>query len=209
MTRLRLKYLAYQAAFFVLSVVMISGAHAAPREHVNDFWREQMAQDTLYRPQVIQHTERAVQHVGRAVYRAGRVIVSTVYEGGSDVIRTAASYLGTNPTGWAHNWCAEFANRVLRQNGYATSGSAMALSFAHYGPHLRGPVPGAIAVLPGHVGFVESVRPDGSVVLVSGNTRACRGRGSCTGRSVYARGRFVAFVMPQRARSASNFVDQR
>ena len=116
----------------------------------------------------------------------------------TNVTTAAARYIGTNPTGWSHNWCAEFANRVLRRQGYRTSGSAMATSFAHYGPHVA-PRPGAIAVQRGHVGFVESVHGD-RIVLVSGNGGRRHGaRGRVTARNVYSRRTFIAFVMPRRA----------
>src|SRR5215831_19429932 len=77
----------------------------------------------------------------------------------SDVVAAAERYRGTNPTGRPHDWCAAFANLVLRRTGHRGSGSALARSFAHYGRAAPGPVPGAIVVFPHHVGFV--VRAEG------------------------------------------------
>src|SRR5262249_8539917 len=80
------------------------------------------------------------------------VVVENAKHGSSDVILAAERYRGTNPTGRAHDWCAEFANLVLKQTGHHGSGSALARSFASYGKPAPGPVPGAIVVFPHHVG---------------------------------------------------------
>ena len=193
--------------FAFASLAFLVRAHAEIHETPANFWAEQYAHGALIQPRPIEvvsdamhgasrflthHMDHLVRHVGRGYRRLSR--------SGAGITDVAARYIGTNPTGWAHNWCAEFANQVLRQQGYVTSGSAMALSFAHYGPHLARPVPGAIAVLRGHVGFVESVLENGDVVLVSGNGgRSIGRRGRVTVRSIYSRQVFVAFVMPRRS----------
>ncbi len=60
--------------------------------------------------------------------------------------------------------------------GYPSTGSALARSFCRYGTRLSRPIRGAIVVFPrgsnplyGHVGIVDEVRTDGTVVLVNGN----------------------------------------
>jgi hypothetical protein len=100
------------------------------------------------------------------------------------------SYLGTNPTGWAHQWCAKFLGMVLGGLGLPTSGSNAAISYAHYG-HSVPPAPGAIAVMPHHVGVVRRVVGGGRVELVSGNTGGHR-----VGISVYSMHRILAFRAP-------------
>lgn len=73
-------------------------------------------------------------------------------------------------------WCAVAVNAALVHSGYPSTRSALARSFTQYGARLHKPVRGAIVVFPrgtspmyGHVGIVDEVRADGTVVLVSGN----------------------------------------
>jgi len=107
-----------------------------------------------------------------------------------DVVAAAERYRGTNPTGRAHDWCAEFANLVLRRTGHRGSGSALARSFASYGKPAPGPVPGAIVVFPHHVGFVMRVEGPGRIRVVSGN------HGHRVGEGVYSTRRAIAYRYP-------------
>ena len=77
-------------------------------------------------------------------------------------------YERTNPTGRNHNWCAAYLGMVLRGLGLPTSGSDMAVSYAHYG-HPASPAPGVIAVFPHHVGVIVKVIGNDKVELISGN----------------------------------------
>lgn len=92
--------------------------------------------------------------------------------------------------GWWNNdedaWCAVAVNGALVNSGYPSTRSALARSFTRYGTRLSRPVRGAIVVFPrgsnplyGHVGIVESVRSDGTVVIVNGNS------GNAVRRSVF------------------------
>jgi uncharacterized protein (TIGR02594 family) len=112
-----------------------------------------------------------------------------ISEIGSSLIGIAQQYLGGNPTGWAHNWCAQFLNAVvLPQAGYRGSGSAAAISFAHYGRPSEAR-PGAIAVLRHHVGIV--IADNGwTVTLISGN------HGHRVGIGHYPKTRIVTFRDP-------------
>lgn len=119
---------------------------------------------------------------------------------GSDLVAQARHYIGTNPTGWSHVWCARFMNMVLRQTGRKGTGSNEARSFAHYGHRIRGPRVGAIAVMGrrggGHVGVVSGIDKRGNPIIVSGNTW---GEGSKRRRvmeRVTPRYRVYAYVVP-------------
>jgi uncharacterized protein (TIGR02594 family) len=107
-----------------------------------------------------------------------------------DVVATAERYRGTNPTGRSRQWCAAFANMVLERTGHRGSGSAAAVSFAHYGSPAPGPVPGAIVVFPHHVGFVVGVEGPGKVRVVSGN------HGHRVGEGVYSTRGVIAYRYP-------------
>jgi uncharacterized protein (TIGR02594 family) len=88
------------------------------------------------------------------------------------VAQIAGRYLGGNPTGWSHNWCAHFMNMVLRQAGMQGTGSDEARSFDRIGSPASGPAPGEIAVVRHghHVGVVLEVINGGrDVLLRSGN----------------------------------------
>jgi uncharacterized protein (TIGR02594 family) len=107
-----------------------------------------------------------------------------------DVVAAAERYRGTNPTGRAHDWCAAFANLVLRRTGHHGSGSALARSFARYGRPAPGPVPGSIVVFPHHVGFVIRAEGAGRIRVVSGN------HGHRVGEGVYSTRRAIAYRYP-------------
>lgn len=83
-------------------------------------------------------------------------------------------YLKTVGLGSGYAWCAAFINWTLRQNGILGTGRANALSYLHYGPKLKSPVYGCIAVIKhahglGHVGFVAGKTSTGDIVLLGGN----------------------------------------
>lgn len=73
-------------------------------------------------------------------------------------------------------WCAAYVNASLAQSGYKGTGSNLARSFLHYGEAVDAPQKGDIAVFSrgsnpslGHVGFFDSVNPDGSIRILAGN----------------------------------------
>lgn len=117
-----------------------------------------------------------------------------------DLVSQARRYIGTNPTGWSHVWCARFMNMVLRQTGRKGTGSNMASSFAHYGRRVHGPQVGAIAVMGrrggGHVGVVSGIDRRGNPKIVSGNTWGHGSRRPRVLEAVVPRGRVYAYVMP-------------
>ncbi|MBV8754315.1 MAG: TIGR02594 family protein [Hyphomicrobiales bacterium] len=126
----------------------------------------------------------------RAASTAAAVIADGAKHGSSDVVVMAQRYRGTNPTGRSHDWCAEFANLVLKRTGHRGSGSALARSFASYGRPAPGPVPGAIVVFPHHVGFVIGSDGHGRIRVVSGN------HGHRVGEGFYATRRAIAYRYP-------------
>ena len=107
----------------------------------------------------------------------------------ADLVDVAQRYLGSNPTGWSHKWCARFLNAVvLPQAGHRGSGSEGAISFARWGS-ASGPQRGAIAVMRHHVGIV--VADNGSTVtLISGN------HGHRVGIGKYSKHRIIAYRVP-------------
>jgi uncharacterized protein (TIGR02594 family) len=119
----------------------------------------------------------------------------------SDLVSRARSYIGTNPTGWSHVWCARFMNMVLRQTGREGTGSNKASSFAHYGRRVRGPRVGAIAVMGrrggGHVGVVSGIDKRGNPIVVSGNTWGDGSRRHRVMEKPVPRYRVYAYVMPE------------
>ncbi len=74
-------------------------------------------------------------------------------------------------------WCAAFVNSSLAQAGMKGTGSNLAKSFLNYGSPTDKPQKGDIAVFSrgdangpyGHVGFYDSVNPDGSIHILAGN----------------------------------------
>ncbi len=99
--------------------------------------------------------------------------------------------------GWWNNdedaWCAVAINGALVNSGYPSTRSALARSFTRYGTRLTKPVRGAIVVFPrgsnplyGHVGIVETVRADGTIVIINGNA------GNAVRRSVFS----TASILP-------------
>lgn len=106
-----------------------------------------------------------------------------------NLVAVAERYIGGNPTGWAHVWCAHFLNVVvLPAAGYRGTGSPAAISFARWGSP-SGPVRGAIAVLEHHVGIVMADHGK-TVTLISGNY------GHRVGIGEYPKGRILAYRAP-------------
>jgi uncharacterized protein (TIGR02594 family) len=130
------------------------------------------------------------QHRRTRAASAANLIVQSAKHGSSDVVLMAQRYRGTNPTGRSHDWCAEFANLVLKRTGHRGSGSALARSFAGYGRPAPGPVPGAIVVFPHHVGFVIGSDGHGRIRVVSGN------HGHRVGEGSYSTRRAIAYRYP-------------
>ena len=113
----------------------------------------------------------------------------------SDIVAEAKRWIGTNPTGWDHVWCARFMNFVLKRTGHPGTGSDAAASFADYGQRLWFPRVGAIAVMKrgkngGHVGIVTGFDDSGNPIIISGNHNKRVGVG------VYPRERVYAYVVP-------------
>lgn len=82
--------------------------------------------------------------------------------------------LGGGRVGSEDPWCASFVNWTLESNGIKGTNSAWSQSFRNWGTDAGGPVRGAIVVIDygngkGHVGFVHSVNPDGSINVLGGN----------------------------------------
>lgn len=111
----------------------------------------------------------------------------------SNAVAIAETYLGSNPTGRASLWCADFANLVERQLGRAGTKSREALSFLHYGPRVVDPRPGDIVVLGrrggGHVGYLIKQTAAGPEII-SGN------HGHRVGIGVYNPHSVIAYVRP-------------
>jgi uncharacterized protein (TIGR02594 family) len=74
-------------------------------------------------------------------------------------------------------WCAAFVNSSLAQAGLKGTGSNLARSFLNYGEAVDKPQRGDLAVFSrgdpngpfGHVGFFDSVNPDGTIRVLGGN----------------------------------------
>jgi uncharacterized protein (TIGR02594 family) len=130
------------------------------------------------------------QHRRERAVSTAAAIAQSAKHGSSDVVVMAQRYRGTNPTGRSHDWCAEFANLVLKRTGHRGSGSALARSFASYGRPAPGPVPGAIVVFPHHVGFVIGSDGHGRIRVVSGN------HGHRVGEGFYSTRRAIAYRYP-------------
>ncbi len=105
-------------------------------------------------------------------------------------LKEAAKDVGTNPTGWSRQWCGRYMRTVMPN----PISSNRAIDWRHYGKGLKGPKVGAVAVMPHHVGIVQSF-DDKSVTLVSGNHSGSAGARK-VGVGRYARSRIVAYRWP-------------
>jgi uncharacterized protein (TIGR02594 family) len=136
------------------------------------------------------HVADLRRHPPERAASSAAAVVDAAKRGSPDVVAAAERYRGTNPTGRSHDWCAEFANLVLKRTGHRGSGSALARSFASYGRPAPGPVPGAIVVFPHHVGFVMRLEGPGRIRVVSGN------HGHRVGEGTYSTRRAIAYRYP-------------
>jgi hypothetical protein len=109
---------------------------------------------------------------------------------GAGLIATAKAYSGRNPTRRSSQWCGEFMGLVVRQNGgRVPEGYAKASNWAKLPRTTEHP--GAVAVMPHHVGIVTGQCENGGVQIVSGNYgRAKVGEGCVSRRQI------IAFVQP-------------
>lgn len=107
-------------------------------------------------------------------------------------IDEARKHLGASGSivGMKRNWCAAFLNKVLKAAGKDGTDSLAAISFRSYGEKIS-VRPGAIAVLPHHVGIVTAVHGK-KVTLLSGNHRRKVAYGK------YTRSRILAYRWPSR-----------
>jgi uncharacterized protein (TIGR02594 family) len=101
------------------------------------------------------------------------------------LVRAALQFLGGNPTGMAHDWCARFVSIVLRRTGHRPLPNDMAQSALAYGPHTRSPKPGDLIVMRRHVGIYEG-RDRHGIHMVSGNWGHRVARGVISPREVVA-----------------------
>lgn len=76
--------------------------------------------------------------------------------------------MGMNPAKVA--WCAAFVNASLAKAGIKGTGSAAAISFAHWGNPVNGPIQrGDVLVRPHHVGILTGNTQNGLAEMISGN----------------------------------------
>jgi len=113
--------------------------------------------------------------------------------GAAGLIMEARRYLGTNPTGRAHDWCGAFLDMVLKHTGHRGGGN-LARAYASYGTRIAGPAVGAIAVFArrggGHVGIVTGIDSNGNPIVISGN------HNHSVAEATYPARRAIAYVMP-------------
>lgn len=126
---------------------------------------------------------------GKAVAVQGVAYASSLVSSARQHMGATASQLGLP----ARLWCADFANLVLRSQGFVGTGSRAARSFLTL-PRTRASV-GAIAVLSrgkrgGHVGFVSGFDARGNPIIVSGN------HNRRVGEAAYPAHRVIAYVRP-------------
>lgn len=95
--------------------------------------------------------------------------------------------VGSNPTGWSHQWCGR------QMAMWVGEGPNLARDWAHYG-NATSAKPGAIGVMNGHVGVVKEIQGD-VVILVSGNHTGKSGNRK-VGIGSYSMKRFIAFREP-------------
>jgi len=106
-------------------------------------------------------------------------------------------YLKATGNWWSTDetpWCSGFVNWVMKQAGFAGSGSAKAVSWLDWGKRIDQPVNGAIGVISygggkGHVGFVVG-KQGNNILLLGGN------QGDQVKISAFSLSKFAAFVVP-------------
>lgn len=92
-------------------------------------------------------------------------------------------------------WCAAFVNSSLGQAGIKGTGSNMARSFLKWGEETKEPAKGDLAVFSrgnpnspfGHVGFFDSMTPDGKIRVLGGN------QGNAVSYAAYDPGKLLGF----------------
>lgn len=95
-------------------------------------------------------------------------------------------------------WCAAYVNATLGQAGYEGTGSNMARSFLNYGEAVDAPQRGDLAVFSrgdpngpyGHVGFFDTINPDGTIRVLGGN------QGDAVSYSNYPADRLLGYRRP-------------
>ncbi|MGD9503015.1 MAG: hypothetical protein AB7V40_11090 [Methyloceanibacter sp.] len=107
--------------------------------------------------------------------------------GSPSLLARAMRDIGTNPTGWSHQWCGR------QMAMWAGGGPNLARAWAQYGKPTAAK-PGAIGVMNGHVGVVKEVKGN-RVILVSGNHAGKSGNRK-VGVGSYPMSRFIAFREP-------------
>ncbi len=125
--------------------------------------------------------------------RGGEFVASSYPARG--LVAEAARWIGAGKfTPLPGPWCADAVSFWLRAIGKPPLANRLAASALSYGPRVAAPRAGDLAVMrtrrgrAGHVGIVEGVEPDGSIVLISGNWA------NRVARSVVPRWLVVAFV---------------
>lgn len=118
-------------------------------------------------------------------------IETTVLLPQSDLLRRARRYLGTNPTGRAHLWCARFMAMIAPELAKRVRNPNLARDWAVLPK--SPPAVGAIVVLArgpkgGHIGVVSGFDHKGNPRVVSGN------HGHRVGEGVYPKRRVLAYV---------------
>lgn len=91
-------------------------------------------------------------------------------------------------------WCAAWMGGTLADCGLRNTGSLLASSYADFGVGLDEPVVGAIAVLDGHVAYVDEVQKD-HVILLGGNQGKSEGRSAVT-RARYRKSSVLSYRWP-------------
>jgi hypothetical protein len=153
--------------------------HHAHHESVRSPHKRRLARSARVHRQYMETTQRTSQGLLAAFGFAG------------DLVSRARAYIGrTGPSLGlpARLWCSDFMNMIT---GGGT-GSRLARSWLQ---HQRvSPSIGTVAVMGrrggGHVGVVSGFKPNGDVILVSGNF------GGRVGEGVIRRSRVIAFVSP-------------
>lgn len=110
-----------------------------------------------------------------------------------DLLAKARKYLGTNPTGWAHLWCARFMAMIAPELARKIDNPNWARDWADL-PKVK-PRPGVIVVLRrgngGHIGVVSGFDRRGNPRVVSGN------HNRRVAEAVYPKSRVIAYVSPR------------
>jgi hypothetical protein len=106
----------------------------------------------------------------------------------ASVLDRAYSDLGKNPTGRSHMWCG---HAMARWTGGPTASAA----YRNWG-RASGAVPGAIAIMRGHIGLVGKNGCNAtSCEIISGNHSGKSGNRT-VGMGRYKRSRIIAFRAP-------------